>query len=182
VLLCSWCIASESKDQHWRPHLANSFDHLQQASTFVMPLKKTAMPGATLQPLDVNQETLHEARSQKRKASSPAPQEEELDQDSKLSINRSKRRERKCFGSLISRGRLTRPPKKCVTSPKMTKTEGPNTGSFAKKIYTMIINGMVIFIMAILLLMMLLPWQQNCRLPHGPHHTSHLNFLCMMGT
>jgi L-asparagine transporter-like permease len=75
-----------------------------------------------------------------------------------------------------------RPLKKCVTSPRMTKTEGPNTGSFVKKIQTMMMNGMVIFIMAILLLMMLIPWQQNCRLPHGPHHTSHLSFLYMMGT
>jgi hypothetical protein len=59
----------------------NSFDHLQQASTFVMPPKKTAVPGAALQPMDVNQETLCEARSQKRKATSPTPQEEELDQE-----------------------------------------------------------------------------------------------------
>jgi hypothetical protein len=29
---------------------------------------------------------------------------------------------------------------------------------------------------------MLLPWQQNCRLPHAPRHTSHLSFPCMMGT
>jgi hypothetical protein len=35
-----------------------------------------------LQPLDVNQETLREARSQKRKATSPtAQEEEELDQE-----------------------------------------------------------------------------------------------------
>jgi hypothetical protein len=33
--------------------------------------------------LDTNQETLREARSQKRKASSPTPQEEELDQEIK---------------------------------------------------------------------------------------------------
>jgi hypothetical protein len=59
----------------------NSFDHLRQASTFVMPPKKTAGPGAALQPLDVNQETLREARSQKRKATSPTPQEDELDQE-----------------------------------------------------------------------------------------------------
>jgi hypothetical protein len=59
----------------------NSFDHLQQAVTFVMPPKKSSGPGAALQPLDVNQETLHEARSQKRKATSPTPQEEELDQE-----------------------------------------------------------------------------------------------------
>jgi hypothetical protein len=46
-----------------------------------MPPKKTAAPGAALQPLDVNQETLREARSHKRMATSPTPQEEELDQE-----------------------------------------------------------------------------------------------------
>jgi DNA repair exonuclease SbcCD ATPase subunit len=48
-----------------------------------MPSKKSSGPGAALQPLDVNQETLREARSQKRKATSPTPQEEELDQEIK---------------------------------------------------------------------------------------------------
>jgi hypothetical protein len=43
--------------------------------------KKTIVPGAALQPLDTNQEMLREARSQKRKATSPTPQEEELDQE-----------------------------------------------------------------------------------------------------
>jgi hypothetical protein len=76
----------------------------------------------------------------------------------KLSINRFKRREIKCFGSLISRGRLMRPLKKCVISPRMIKTEGPSTGSFVKRIYIVMMNGMVIFIMAILLSMMLLLW------------------------
>jgi hypothetical protein len=48
-----------------------------------MPLKKATVLGAALQPLDTNQETLslREARSQKRKATSPTPQEEELDQE-----------------------------------------------------------------------------------------------------
>jgi hypothetical protein len=46
-----------------------------------MLLKKDSVLGAALQPLDVNQETLREARSQKRKATSPTPQEEELDQE-----------------------------------------------------------------------------------------------------
>jgi hypothetical protein len=46
-----------------------------------MPPKKTTVPGAALQPLDTNQETLQEARSQKRKATSPTPQEEEVDQE-----------------------------------------------------------------------------------------------------
>jgi hypothetical protein len=46
-----------------------------------MPPKKSFGLGAALQPLDINQETLCEARSQKRKATSPTPQEEELDQE-----------------------------------------------------------------------------------------------------
>ena len=46
-----------------------------------MPPKKASALEAALQPLDVNQETLREARSQKRKATSPMPQEEELDQE-----------------------------------------------------------------------------------------------------
>jgi hypothetical protein len=48
-----------------------------------MPPKKSSSLGAALQPLDVNQETLHEARSQKRKATSPMPQEKELDQENR---------------------------------------------------------------------------------------------------
>jgi hypothetical protein len=59
----------------------NLFDHFQQPVTFVMPPMKASGLGAALQPLDVNQETLHEARSQKRKATSTTPQEEELDQE-----------------------------------------------------------------------------------------------------
>jgi uncharacterized membrane protein YccC len=54
-----------------------------KALTFVMPPKKITAPGAAaLQPLDTNQETLslQEARSQKRKATSPTLQEE-LDQE-----------------------------------------------------------------------------------------------------
>jgi DNA anti-recombination protein RmuC len=59
----------------------NSFDHLWQAVTFIMPPKKSSRLGAALQPLDINQDTLCEARSQKRKATSLTPQEEELDQE-----------------------------------------------------------------------------------------------------
>jgi hypothetical protein len=61
----------------------NPSDHLRQASTIIMPPKKTTTPGAALQPLDTNQEalSLREARSQKRKATSPTPQEEDLDQE-----------------------------------------------------------------------------------------------------
>jgi hypothetical protein len=48
-----------------------------------MPPKKAIAPGAALAPLNINQEglPLREARNQKRKAISPTPQEEELDQE-----------------------------------------------------------------------------------------------------
>jgi hypothetical protein len=71
-------------------------------------------------------------------------------------INRSRRRKKRCFVSLIFRGRLMRPLRKCVISPKMTKTEGLNTESFVKTIRTTMMNGKMISIMVILLLMMLL--------------------------
>jgi hypothetical protein len=96
---------------------------------------------------------------------------------SKPSINRFRSRKRRCFVSPIFRGRLMRPLRKCVVSPRMTKTEGLKTESFVKTIHTT-----TIFILAIFLLKILLLWQQSCRLPHDPHHTSHLSFLCMMGT
>jgi hypothetical protein len=49
--------------------------HLHRAT------KETTAPGAALQPLDTNQDALshREARSQKRKATSPTLHEEDLD-------------------------------------------------------------------------------------------------------
>jgi hypothetical protein len=70
---------------------------------------------------------------------------------------------------------------KCVISLRMTKTEGPNIGSFVERAQSMKMNGTTIFIMVTLLLMMLLLWQQSCRLPRGHHLTSHLSSPCMMG-
>jgi hypothetical protein len=60
-----------------------TFTTFGKTSTFVMPPKKITAPGAALQPLDTNHETLslREARSQKRKATSPTLQEEQLDQE-----------------------------------------------------------------------------------------------------
>jgi hypothetical protein len=49
-----------------------------------MPPKKASATGAAaLQPLDPNQDalSLREARNQKRKATSPTPQEDDLDQE-----------------------------------------------------------------------------------------------------
>jgi hypothetical protein len=58
--------------------------------------------------------------------------------------------------------------RKCVISPKMTRTKDLNVESFIRTIPTRMMNGMMIFIMRILHLMMLLLYQQNCRLPHAP--------------
>jgi hypothetical protein len=64
--------------EHKRP-----LSTIAQALTFVIPPKKAIAPEATLAPLDINQEgiPLREAIKQKRKAISPTPQEEELDQE-----------------------------------------------------------------------------------------------------
>jgi hypothetical protein len=75
---------------------------------------------------------------------------------SKPFINRSRGKRKRCFVSSIFRRRLMRPLKKCVISPKMTKTEDLNPESFTKTTPSTMTNGMMIFIMAILLLMMLL--------------------------
>jgi hypothetical protein len=49
--------------------------------------------------------------------------------------------------------------RKCVISLRMTKTEGPNIGSFIKRAQSMMINGTTIFTTVTLLSMMLLLWQ-----------------------
>jgi hypothetical protein len=72
--------------------------------------------------------------------------------------------------------------KKYVILLKMTGTEDLHKESFVKIIPTMMMIGMMISIMEILLLMMLPLYQQNCRLLHSPHRTSHLSSPCMMGT
>jgi hypothetical protein len=58
----------------------------------------------------------------------------------------------------------------------------PQHRSFVKRAYSTKMDGMMIVIMIPLLLMMLLPWQQNCRLSHGHNPTSHPSYPCTMGT
>jgi hypothetical protein len=164
-----------------------TFTIFGKASTFVMPPKKITAPGAALQPLDTNQETLslREARSQKRKATSPTLQEEELDQeirDLEIIHQQVQRKKRRWPGWLTFRRRSTKLLRKCVILLKMIMTEGPNTGSFVKRAHSTKMNGTMTLIMVALLLMMLLPWQQNRRLSHGHNPTSHLSYPCTMGT
>jgi hypothetical protein len=135
-----------------------------------MPPKKTMVLGDTLQPLDTNQETLRETRSQKRKATSPTPQEEELDQEIRdlEAIHQHVQKKREKMPRLTDlQKKIDEAAEEMRHSLRMTKTEGPNTGSFANKVHSMMVNGTVTFIRAILVLTMLLPWQQNCRLPRG---------------
>jgi hypothetical protein len=150
-----------------------------------MPPKKTMVLGATLQPLDTNQETLRETRSQKRKATSPTPQEEELDQEIRdleaIHQHVQKKREKMLRLADLQK-KIDEAAEEMCHSLRMTKTEGPNTGSFANKVHSMMMNGTVTFIRAILVLTMLLPWQQNCRLPRGHRHTRHPSSLCMTST
>jgi flagellar biosynthesis GTPase FlhF len=145
-----------------------------------MPPKKASATGAAaLQPLDPNQETLslQEARSQKRKATSPTLQEDELDQEIRNMemLHQQVQRKKEKMARLADLQRYT-------ISLKMSKSEGPNTGSFIKKASSTRMNGMRISIVEILLLMMLLLYQQNYRLHLGPHLTSHPSSPCMTGT
>jgi hypothetical protein len=95
---------------------------------------------------------------------------------------RCKGKRRRWLGWPTFRRRSTKLLKKCVILLKMTTTEGLNTGSFVKRAHSTKTNGTMILIMVPLLLMMLLPWQQNCRLSYGHNPTSHLSYPCTMGT
>ena len=94
--------------------------------------------------------------------------------DMEIIHHQVQRKRRRWLGWPIFKGRSTKLLKKCVILLKMNKTEGPNTGSFVWKAYSTKMDGMMISIMIPLLLMMLLPWQQNCRLSHGHNPTSHI--------
>jgi hypothetical protein len=128
-----------------------------------MPPKRAMVPGAALQPLDTNQDalSLREARSQKRKATIPTLQEEQLDQeirDLDAIHQQVQRKRRKCSGWLIFRRRLTTQLRRCVILLKMIKTEGLSTGSFIRRAHSTKMNVTMTFIMVTLLLMMLLLW------------------------
>jgi small-conductance mechanosensitive channel len=154
-----------------------------------MPLKKALATGAAaLQPLEPNQETLslREARSQKRKATSPTPQEDELDQEIKNMemLHQQVQRKKEKMARLADLQRQIDEATEEVRHLAQDEQERrpQHTGSFIKKASSTRMNGMRISIMEILLLMMLLLCQQNCRLHLGPHLTSHPSSPCMTGT
>jgi hypothetical protein len=75
---------------------------------------------------------------------------------------------------------IDEPLKKFAILLKMSRTEGLSTESFIRRASSTKMTGMKISIMEILLLMMLLLYQQNCRLHLGPRPTSHPNSPCTM--
>jgi phosphoglycerate dehydrogenase-like enzyme len=141
-----------------------------------------------LQPLDVNQETLREARSQKRKATSPTPQEEELDQEIRdleaihQQVQRKKDKMLRLADLQKKIDEAAEEMRHLTQDDQDRRPQRRELRRYIETILTTTMNGMMISNMEILLLMMLLLCQQNCRLPHGPHHTSHPSSLCMMGT
>jgi phosphoglycerate dehydrogenase-like enzyme len=141
-----------------------------------MPPKKASTLGAALQPLDVNQETLREARSQKRKATSPTPQEE-LDQEIRdlEAIHQQVQRKKE---KMLRLADLQKKIDEAAEEMRHLTQDDQDRRPQRRELLT---NGMLISILENLLLMMLLLCRQNCRLHHGPHHTSHPSSLCMMG-
>jgi hypothetical protein len=147
-----------------------------------MPPKKASATGAaTLQSLDPNQDvlSLREARSQKRKAASPTPPEDDLDQEiQNLEILQQQVQQKKeKMARLADLQRQIDEASEEVLF-KMTRTEGIRAESSIRKASTMRTTGMEISIMEILLSMMLVLYQQNCRLHHGLSLTSHPSSPC----
>jgi phosphoglycerate dehydrogenase-like enzyme len=141
-----------------------------------------------LQPLDVNQETLREARSQKRKATSPTPQEEELDQEIRdleaihQQVQRKKDKMLRLADLQKKIDEAAEEMRHLTQDDQDRRPQRRELRRYIETILTTTMNGMMISNMEILLLMMLLLCQQNCRLPHGPHHTSYPSSPCMTGT
>ena len=139
-----------------------------------MPPKKASAPGtAALQPLTQIRKLFLFERLEARRGKPPVQHSRRRSWTKRSgtwrsSISKYKERRRRWRDWLIFKGRSTKPLKKCVILFKMNKLEGPNIGSFVKKAYSTRMDGMMILIMMPLLLMMLLPWQQNCRLSMAP--------------
>jgi hypothetical protein len=144
------------------------------------PKKASAIGAAALQPLDLNQETLslREARSQKRKATSPTPQEDNLDQE----IRNMEMLHQQVQRKKEKMARLADLQRQIDEASEEVHHLAQDEESFIKRASSTRMTGMRISIMEILLLMMLLLCQQNCKLHLGPRPTSHLSFPCTTDT
>jgi hypothetical protein len=128
------------------------------------PKKASAIGAAALQPLDPNQVTLslREARSQKRKATSPTLQEEELDQEIRNMemLHQQVQRKKEKMARLADLQRQIDEATEEVRHLAQDEQEQrPQHRGFTKKASSTRMDGMMILIMIPLPLMMLLPWQ-----------------------
>jgi hypothetical protein len=148
-----------------------------------MPPKKASATGvAALQPLDPNQDalSLREARSQKRKATSPTPPEDDLDQEIQNleMLHQQVQQKKEKMARLADLQRhIDEASEEVRHLAQDDQNRRPPHRSFIRKASTTRTAGMKISIMEILLLMILL-CQQNCRLHLGPSLTSHPSSPC----
>jgi hypothetical protein len=102
--------------QHWRPPPVNSFDHLRQAVTFVMPPKKSSALGLHCSHWMSTKKHYVKLEAKKGILQVQHLRRRSWTKKSGISmpfINRSRGR-RRCFVLLIFRRRLMRPLRKCV--------------------------------------------------------------------
>jgi hypothetical protein len=123
-----------------------------RASIFDMPPKKTTAPGAALQPLDTNQDalSLRETRNQKRNATSPTLQEEQIDQeirDLEVIHQQVQRKKEKMARLADLQKKIDEATEEMRHLTQMTRTEGLSTGSFVRKAHSTKMNGTMTFIM-----------------------------------
>jgi phosphoglycerate dehydrogenase-like enzyme len=144
-----------------------------------MPLKKASATGAaTLQPLDPNQDvlSLREARSQKRKATSPTPPEDDLDQEIQNleMLHQQVQRKKEKMARLADLQRqIDEASKEVRHLAQDDQNRRPPHRELHQEGFYNEDDGMKISIMEILLLMILLLCRQNCRLHLGPSLTNH---------
>jgi hypothetical protein len=152
-----------------------------------MPPKKITVPGAALQPLDTNQETLslREARSQKRKATRPTLQEEELDQeirDMEIIHQQVQRKKEKMARLADLQRKIDEATEEVRHLTQDDHDRRPQHRELRQEVsfnedewYDDFNHGTFTFDV-------LLPWQQNYRLSHGHNPTSHPSYPCTMAT
>jgi phosphoglycerate dehydrogenase-like enzyme len=144
-----------------------------------MPMKKASATGAaTLQPLDPNQDvlSLREARSQKRKATSPTPPEDDLDQEIQNleMLHQQVQRKKEKMARLADLQRqIDEASKEVRHLAQDDQNRRPPHRELHQEGFYNEDDGMKISIMEILLLMILLLCRQNCRLHLGPSLTNH---------
>jgi hypothetical protein len=147
------------------------------------PKKASAIGAATLQPLDLNQDvlSLREARSQKRKAASPTPPEDDLDQEIQNleMLHQQVQRKKEKMARLADLQRqIDEASEEVRHLAQDDQNRRPPRRELHQEGFYNEDDWYEDFHHGNLLLMMLLLCQQNCRLHHGPSLTSHPSSPC----